>query len=176
MVDLADLCTWRHGVKVLALVILTTGCGAEKARQEAAQARMAEEAARQKLAENVAKRKAEVEAETIKGPKFESELHVAHTAAGGTATSSSKATRYTDGKPFTAVENYSTTLKGDKATTKVRVKFQKHEGGADVFEVESTIEKSGGSESQTTTATYKGESKTILENEFVKVIIQPPTK
>jgi len=164
----------QYGAATIALAILTTGCGAEKARQEAAKARMAEEAARQQLADTTAKRKAEAEA--VKGPKFESELQVSHATAGGTATSSSKATRYTDGKPFSAVENYSTTFKGDKATVKVRVKFLKHESGEDVFEIESTIEKAGGSESKTTTATYKGQPKTILEDEFTKVVVQPPTK
>lgn len=165
---------WRHGIRILALVVLAAGCGADRARQEAAQARAAEQAALQRLAEETAKRKAE--AETISGPKFESELHIAHKTAGGIATSSSKPTRYTDGKPFSAVENYSTTLKGDKSTVKARVKFLKHEKGEDLFEVESTIEKSSGSESKTTTAAYKGEKKTILENEFTKIVIQPPSQ
>ena len=35
--------------------------------------------------------------EAVKGPKFESELHVSHTTGGGTGTNSSKTTRYDDG-------------------------------------------------------------------------------
>jgi hypothetical protein len=166
----ATRCIRHFSAMTLALAILTTGCGGEQARR----AKMAEQAALDRLAEAAAKRKAEAEAST--SPKFESELQISHTVAGGTATSSSKPTRYTDGKPFTAVENYSSTFKGDKATVKVRVKFLKHENGEDVFEVESTIERAGGSESKTTTATYKGQPKTILESEFTKVVIQPPTK
>jgi hypothetical protein len=178
MTSSAGRCVRNYCAATLTLVILTTGCGAEKARQEAAKARMAEQAAVHQLAENEAKRKAEVEAKTeaIKGPKFESELQISHTVAGGTATSSHKSTRYTGGTPFSAVEDYSSTFRGDKATVKFRVKFLKHENGEDVFDVESTIEKPSGSESKTTTAAYKGEKKTILENEFTKIILQPPSK
>ena len=163
----------RHaGATTLTFAVLTAGCGADRAREQAEKARLAEAQALQSLAD--AKQKTEAEAKT--SPKFESELQVAHTTAGGTATSSSAATRYTDGKTFTAVENYSTTFRGDKATAKVRVKFLKHEKGEDVFEVESAVEKPGGSESKTTTATYKGEPKTLLDDGFTKVIVQPPSK
>ena len=163
-------CIRHFGVMTLTLAILAAGCGADRARAEAEKARLAEAEARAQLAENLAKR------ESVSGPKFESELQIAHTTAQGTSTSSHKATRYTDGKPFTAVENFSTTFRGDKAAAKVRVKFLKHENGEDVFEVESAVEKPGGSESKTTTATYKGEPKTLLDDGFTKVIMQPPSK
>jgi len=165
-------CIRHFGVTSLTLATLTAGCGADRAREEAEKARLAEAQARQQLADHVAKRNAEAGA----GPRFESELQIVHTTAQGTSASSHSATRYTDGKPFTAVENYSTTFRGDKATAKVRVKFLKHEKGEDVFEVESTVEKPGGSESKTTTATYKGEPKTILDDGFTKVVLQPPSK
>ena len=166
---------WVRHLSTLMLAILMAGCGADRAREQAEKARLAEAQAQQLVAEN-AKRKAESEANANKGPKFESELQIVHTTAGGTSTSSHAATRYADGKPFTAVENYSTTFRGDKATAKVRVKFLKHEKGEDVFEVESAVEKPGGSESKTTTATYKGEPKTLLDDGFTKVIVQPPSK
>jgi hypothetical protein len=166
---------WTRRFSTLTLAILMAGCGADRAREQAEKARVAEAQAQLLVAEN-AKRKAESEAEANKQPKFESELQIVHATAGGTATSSHAATWYTDGKPFTAVENYSTTFRGDKATVKVRVKFLKHEKGEDVFEVESTVEKPGGSESKTTTATYKGEPKTLLDDGFTKVIVQPPSK
>ena len=111
-----------------------------------------------------------------KSPKFESELLVTHTNSGGTGSSSSKTTRYTDGKPFTAVEDYTSTIRGDKLTVKVKVKFLKHENGADVFDVSSEVETPSGSESKSTTVTYKGEKKTILEDKSATVVIQPPTK
>jgi hypothetical protein len=158
---------------VFSLAVFASGCGAEKARQEALQARAAEQAAMQRMAEETAARKAAAEAEAAKRPKFESELHVNH-GVGGAGSSSHKSTRHTDGKPFTAVEDYSTTIKGDKATVKLRVTFLKHDNGADLFEVEWTIEKPGGSQSTKTNVPYKGEKKTILENEFVKAVLQPP--
>jgi len=160
------------GGTALTLAVLTVGCGANRAREEAEKARLAEARARQELADKVAERNAEAN----KGPKFESELQVSHTGGGGTSTSTHRATRHNDGKPFTAVENYSTTFRGDKATATVRVKFLKHEGGEDVFEVESTVDKPGGSESKTTPATYKGTPKTLLDDGITKVVIQPPGK
>jgi hypothetical protein len=155
---------WTRRFSTLMLAILMAGCGADRAREQSEKARLAEAKAQQLVAENA------------KRPKFESELQIVHATAGGTATSSHAATRYTDGKPFTAVENYSPTFRGDKATAKVRVKFLKHEKGKDVFEVESAVEKPGSSESKTTTATYKGEPKTLLDDGFTKVVMQPPRK
>src|SRR5581483_4761878 len=45
-----------------------------------------------------------------KRPKFESELVHTHTIDGGKGSSRHTSTRYDDGKPFNAVENYETTV------------------------------------------------------------------
>src|SRR6478752_10191524 len=68
-----------------------------------------------------------------KRPKFESELVATHTLNGGTGSSAHRSTRYDDGKLFTAVENYATTIKGGPVTLKYEVAFVAHRDGKDVF-------------------------------------------
>ena len=51
-----------------------------------------------------------------KKPKFESELVYTHTVNGGTGSSNHTSTRYDNEKPFSAVENWSTTVKAGPIT------------------------------------------------------------
>lgn len=112
----------------------------------------------------------------LKTPKFESELFVTHTNAGGTGTSSGKTTHYQDGKPFSYVQDHTSTLKGDGTTVKARVKFVEHKDGADVYSVETEIATKERTETNTTTVVYTGEKKKVLENHLTTVFLQPPSK
>jgi hypothetical protein len=111
-----------------------------------------------------------------KRPKFESELVATHTVNGGTGSSAHKSTRYDDGKPFTTVENYSTTIKGSSVTLKYEVAFVAHRDGKDVYKLTYTVEKAGGAETKTTEAAYDGKRAVLVEDQNGSLVLQPPSK
>jgi hypothetical protein len=111
-----------------------------------------------------------------KRPKFESELVATNTLNGGTGSSVHKSTRYDDDKPFTAVDNYSTTIKGGPVTLKYEVAFVAHRDGKDRYKLTYTVEKAGGSETKTSEAAYDGKRAVLVEDQYGSLVLQPPSK
>jgi hypothetical protein len=111
-----------------------------------------------------------------KRPTFESELVHTNTLNGGTGSSSHKSTRYDDGRPFTAVENFSTTLAGGPVTLKYEVVFVAHRDGKDVYKWTYTVAKAGGSETRGSEATYDGKRTVLVEDRYGSLVLQPPSK
>lgn len=111
-----------------------------------------------------------------KRPKFESELIHTHTVNGGTGSSHHTSTRYDDGKPFRAVENWSTSVTGGPVTLKCEVAFVAHRDGKDVYKVSYTVGKAGGSTTTTREVAYDGKRTVAVEDEYGSLVLQPPTK
>ena len=111
-----------------------------------------------------------------KRPKFESELVYTHTINGGTGSSNHTSTRYDDGKPFRAVENWSTSIKGGPVTLDCEVAFVTHRDGKDVYKIKYTVGKAGGSETRTTEAGYDGKRTVLSEDQHGTLVLQPPAK
>jgi hypothetical protein len=148
------------------------GCGGQ-ARLEAE--RRAAEAARADAEAALAK--ARSTQSTQNRPKFESELIISHRTNGGEGSSSHKSTRYDADKPFTAVENSTTTIKGDEGTRTFNVRFKEHRDGKDRYEVTATIGDAKGGQSTTTSEhAYDGNRLVVFQSENATLTLQPPSK
>lgn len=108
-------------------------------------------------------------------PKFESELLVSHNV-GGQGSNSHLRTRYENGKPFSAVENYATTIKGGKRTLRFEVRFKEHRDGKDLYEVKSTAGDEKGEQTSTTESNYEGKRLVIFQSDEATLVLQPPEK
>ena len=99
-----------------------------------------------------------------------------HTVNGGTGSSNHTSTRYDNEKPFSAVENWSTTVKAGPITLKCEVVFVAHRDSKDVYKVTYTVAKAEGSETKTNEIPYDGKRAVLIEDQYSTLVLQPPSK
>jgi len=164
-------------LSVFVVLLFLAGCGSQarvEAERRAAMAAREEAEAARAEADAALARARSAQAANERRQKFECELIVKHRTGGGEGSNSHRTTRYDDGKPFSAVENVTTTIKGEKGVLKFGVKFKEHRDGKDVYEVSATEGDAKGEHSVTTDKQYEGKPLVIYESEQATLTLQPP--
>jgi len=161
-------------LSVCVLLLSLAGCGSQARVEAERRAAMAarEEAEAARAANDAAL--AKIKSDNERRQRFECELIVKHRTGGGEGSSSHRTTRYDDGKPFSAVENVTTTIKGEKGVLKFGVNFKEHRDGKDVYEVSASEGDAKGERSVTTDRQYEGKPLVVYESEQATLTLQPP--
>lgn len=106
---------------------------------------------------------------------FQSELVHTHSINGSGGSGTHRSTHYDDGKPFTAVQEYSTTVREGTTTLKYDLAFAEHRDGKDIYKLSYAVTTAKGAETKSSEAAYDGNRTVIIEDEYGSLVLHPPS-